>query len=171
VDRVEGEQDGDVQPRLLDRDVLKMIDFFRIGEAEHAADALSCVRVRHLAVGQELHLFELLGHRHPVQQSGDPAFHRVSGVGRPARRGGAGGDRQARPEDHRAQHGEAPTPKKIWMTLHCNSRESPDIWDKPCHLSYAQSARCQPLGRQPGRQAIRPVVVSAEAYPARFGVT
>ena len=40
VDRVVGEQDRDVQPRLLDRPVLVLVDLHRVDEAEDAADRL-----------------------------------------------------------------------------------------------------------------------------------
>ena len=39
VDRVVGEQDRDPEPRLLDGDVLELVDPLRVDEAEHAAHA------------------------------------------------------------------------------------------------------------------------------------
>ena len=60
VDRVVGEQDRDVQPGLLDRDVLEVVDLRRVGQAEDAADAGLGVRVGDLAVGEQLQLLQLL---------------------------------------------------------------------------------------------------------------
>jgi hypothetical protein len=71
VDRVVREQDRDVQPRLLDGDVLEVVDLVRFDEAEHAADAVPRVRVRDLAVRQQLDLLQLLVDRHLLQQTVD----------------------------------------------------------------------------------------------------
>ena len=45
-----------MQPRLLDGDVLQVIDLDRVDEAEHAAHAGLRVGVGHLPVGEQLHL-------------------------------------------------------------------------------------------------------------------
>ena len=60
VDRVVGEQDRDVQPRLLDRDVLEVVDLRRVGQAEDRADAGLRVRVGDLPVREQLELLQLL---------------------------------------------------------------------------------------------------------------
>ena len=74
VDRVVGEQDRDVQPRLLDRDVLEVVDLDRIGQAEDRADAGLGVRVGDLAVREQLELLELLGRASSVA-GGCSTFH------------------------------------------------------------------------------------------------
>jgi hypothetical protein len=80
VDGVVGEQDRDVQPGLLDRDVLQVVDLGRVDEAEHAAHAGLRVRVGDLAVGEQLDLLELLAGGHLREQGVDP------GLDAPARR-------------------------------------------------------------------------------------
>jgi hypothetical protein len=60
VDGVEGEQDRNMQPGLLHRDVLEVVDLHGISKAEDSADPLLRVRVGYLPVGQQLHLLELL---------------------------------------------------------------------------------------------------------------
>jgi hypothetical protein len=76
VDRVEREQDRDVQPRVLDGVVLVLVDQRRIGLTEHAADRLArLLRVLlHLPVGEQRQLLQLLVERHPPQQRLDPAL-------------------------------------------------------------------------------------------------
>ena len=74
VDRVVGEQDRDVQPRLLHGDVLEVVDLGRVGEREHAADTGLGVGVGDLAVGEELDLLQLLRDRHPRDEPVDLAF-------------------------------------------------------------------------------------------------
>ena len=78
VDRVEREQDRDLQPRVLDRVVLVLVDQHRVGLAEHAADRLArLLRVLlHLPVGEQRQLVELLVERHPAQQVVDPPLDR-----------------------------------------------------------------------------------------------
>jgi hypothetical protein len=82
VDRVEREEDRDLQPRLLDRDVLEVVDLFRVGQAEHAADAVLGVRVGDLPVREQLDLLQLLVERHlpeqPVDAPLDPAVAAVA---------------------------------------------------------------------------------------------
>ena len=68
VDGVEGEQDRDVQPRLLDRDVLEVVDLRWIREAEDAADPVARLIVGRLEVGEQLHLLQLLVERHLAEQ-------------------------------------------------------------------------------------------------------
>ena len=48
MDRVEREQQRDVQPRLLDRDVLKPVDLYGIGDTQHRAEA-----ILHLLIGDQ----------------------------------------------------------------------------------------------------------------------
>jgi hypothetical protein len=60
VDRVEREQDRNVQPRLLDGNVLQVVDPGGVREAEHAADAGAGTVVGDLPVGVELQLVQLL---------------------------------------------------------------------------------------------------------------
>jgi hypothetical protein len=71
VDRVEREQDRDVQPRVLDGLVLEVVDLVGIGEAEDAADRLLRLGVVDLPVAQERELVELLLQRHLLQQGVD----------------------------------------------------------------------------------------------------
>jgi hypothetical protein len=88
VDRVEGEQDRDVQPRLLDGHVLEVVDLHRVGQAEHAAHAGLGVGVRHLPVGEQLHLLELLVDRHLRDEIVDALLHRRVGGGTGGRQSG-----------------------------------------------------------------------------------
>ena len=74
VDGVVGEEDRDVQPRLLDRDVLEVVDLRRVGEAEDPAHAGLRVGVGDLPVGQQLQLLELLADRHLAEQTIDLAL-------------------------------------------------------------------------------------------------
>ena len=80
VDRVVGEEDRDVQPRLLDRDVLEVVDLRRVGEAEDPAHARLRVGVGDLPVGQQLQLLELLADRHLAEQSIDLALDAAIGA-------------------------------------------------------------------------------------------
>ena len=64
VDGVVGEEDRDVQSRLLDRDVLEVVDLLGVDEAEDRAHARLGVGVGDLAVGEKLHLLQLLLRRH-----------------------------------------------------------------------------------------------------------
>ncbi len=63
-----------MQPRLLDRDVLEVVDLRRVGEAEDAADARLRLGVGDLAVGEQLELLELLVERHLAQEMIDLAL-------------------------------------------------------------------------------------------------
>ena len=101
VDRVVCEQDRDVQPRLLDRDVLEVVDLRRVGQAEDPADAGFCVRVGDLPVGQQLELRQLLVDGHPREQVVHAPLDALTG-GLPCRlqcrlvAGARGGDHPAR---------------------------------------------------------------------------
>ena len=85
VDRVVGEEDRDVQPRLLHRDVLEVVDLRRVDEAEDRADARLRVRVGDLPVGEQLHLLQLLVDGHLAHQAVDLALDAAVG-GLPRRR-------------------------------------------------------------------------------------
>ena len=115
VDRVVGEEDRDVQPRLLDRDVLEVVDLRRIDEAEDRADALLRVRVGDLPVGEQLDLLQLLVGGHLAQQVVDPALDAAVGglsrrlqrglVRRPRRRHHGACDQHAQYDDRRDDRG------------------------------------------------------------------
>jgi hypothetical protein len=64
VDGVVGEEDRDVQARLVDRDVLELVDPLGVDQAEDRAHACLGVGVGDLTVGQKLHLLQLLLRRH-----------------------------------------------------------------------------------------------------------
>jgi hypothetical protein len=83
VDRVVGEQDRDVQARLLDGDPLVLVDERRVGEAEDAADRLRGLLLVDLPVGEQLDLVQLLvevilassrSTRRSMPRSGAPRF-------------------------------------------------------------------------------------------------
>ena len=77
-----------MQPRLLDRDVLEVVDLRRVDEAEDRADALLRVRVGDLPVGQQLDLLQLLVDGHLAQQAVDLALDAaVGGLARRLQRG------------------------------------------------------------------------------------
>ena len=80
VDRVEREQDRDVQPRLLHRDVLEVIDLRRVGQAEDAAEPGLGLVVRGLPVRVELKLHQLLLQRHLLHQIVDLLLDALVGL-------------------------------------------------------------------------------------------
>ena len=80
VDRVVGEEDRDVQPRLLHRDVLEVVDLRRVDEAEDPAHAGLRVGVGDLPVGEQLQLLELLADRHLAEQTIDLALDAAVGA-------------------------------------------------------------------------------------------
>jgi len=65
---------------VLDRDVLEVVELDRVDQAEHPADAGRRVRVGDLPVGEQLHLLQLLRHRHPGEQGAHLAFDPVAGM-------------------------------------------------------------------------------------------
>ncbi len=79
VDRVVGEQDRDVKPRVVNRLMLELVELVGIGEAEDAADRLGGLSVVDLPVGQQRQLVELLVERHLAQQRVDLRIDRLTG--------------------------------------------------------------------------------------------
>jgi hypothetical protein len=82
VDRVVGEQDRDVEPRLVHRDLLEVPDLHGVHQAEDPAHALAGVLVGDLAVGEQLHLLELLLEGHLGQEPVDPPLDPAIGCPR-----------------------------------------------------------------------------------------
>jgi hypothetical protein len=68
VDRVEGEQHRDVQPRLLDGEVLEVVDPRGIRDAEGRAEALLHLVIGDQEVREQLDLLQLLLERHAREQ-------------------------------------------------------------------------------------------------------
>ena len=90
-----------MQPRLLDRDVLEVVDLHWVGQAEDPADTGFRVRVGDLTVGEQLKLRQLLIDGHPREQVIYAPLDALTG-GLPRRRqraliaGARGGDHPAR---------------------------------------------------------------------------
>ena len=78
MDRVEREQQRDVQPRLVNRDVLEAVDRRRIRDAQHRAEAVPHLLVGDQEVGEQLDLLQLLLQCHLREQGVDPAVDRRS---------------------------------------------------------------------------------------------
>ena len=74
-----------MQPGLLHRDLLEVVDLGPVGEAEDAADAGLRVGVGDLTVGEQLHLLQLLGGRHLAGSAVDPLLS-IDWSARPAGR-------------------------------------------------------------------------------------
>ena len=79
VDGVEGEQDRDLQPRLLHGDALQLPDPHRIGHAQDRAEPLAHFRLGDQEVRQQLDLLQLLLKRHPRQQVAHPRLDGLVG--------------------------------------------------------------------------------------------
>ena len=103
VDHVEAEQQRDVQPALLEGEMLQPIDLLRIGEPQHRADAtVDVVRVccrgdepSQRDAGHQVELADLLLERHPAEQ-GVGANSRVGA--RPGPLGVKRGSKRERPD-------------------------------------------------------------------------
>ena len=131
VDRVVGEQDRDVQPRLLDRDVLEVVDLGRVGQAEDAADAGLGVRVGDLAVREQLQLLQLLVDGHLSQQVVDlaarcPDWRPAVSAEAPCRRSSAR-RRRRRPQQPARPSRSSPRSQRYaaevpWFSLRFDSR-------------------------------------------------
>ena len=76
VDRVEGEEQRDLQPRLLDREPLELPDSCRIGHAQDRPEPTAYGVVGDQEIGQQLDLLQLLLERHLREQ---PVHPRVDG--------------------------------------------------------------------------------------------
>ncbi len=72
VDRVEGEEQRDLQPRLFHRDRLKLPDPRGIGHAQHRAEPSPNLCIGDEEVRQQLDLLQLLLQRHLREQVIDP---------------------------------------------------------------------------------------------------
>ena len=68
VDRVEGEEQRDLQPRLLDRETLELSDSCRIGHAQDRPEPIAYGLVGDQEIGQQLDLLQLLLERHLREQ-------------------------------------------------------------------------------------------------------
>ncbi len=80
VDRVVGEQDRDVQPRLLDRDVLEVVDLRRVGEAEDASRRRPCASASVICPSESsCSCCSFSFERHPPQQRVDLALDGLAG--------------------------------------------------------------------------------------------
>jgi hypothetical protein len=72
VDGVEGEQQRDLEPRLLDGDALELPDPHRIGHAQDRAQPVADLVLGDHEVGQQLDLLQLLLQGHLGEQGIDP---------------------------------------------------------------------------------------------------
>ena len=68
MDGVEGEQDRDLQPRVLDGHVLEVADPLRVGHAEDRSEPVADLVVGDQEVRQQLDLLQLLLERHLRKQ-------------------------------------------------------------------------------------------------------
>ena len=68
-----------MQPGLLDRDVLQVVDPRRIGKAEHAADTGAGAVVRDLPVRVQLELVQLLLQGHLLDEAVDLLLYPLVG--------------------------------------------------------------------------------------------
>ena len=113
VDGVEGEHDRDVQPGLLHRDVLQVVDLRRVDLAEHPTEARLGLGVSRLPVGQQLDLLQLLLGGHLRDQRGhlvlDGRVGCLLGSGRAPPRPPTG----CRPPRRRPPPWSAPPPRRL----------------------------------------------------------
>ena len=123
-----------MQPRLLDRDVLEVVDLGRIGEAEDRAHARLGVGVGDLPVGEQLHLLQLLVERHRAEQVVDLALdalagglpRRCSAVASLERVPATTAPATSRPRPASAATSRPCVPGEAWMrSLHCGARPTP----------------------------------------------
>ncbi len=135
VDRVEGEEQRDLQPRLLDRETLELPDPCRIGHAQDRPEPTAYAVVGDQEIGQQLDLLQLLLECHLRDQPVHPCVDgrtsrlpyrlkclfiaRLRGGDDPTR------DRRAEYQDRKGDQRPAPVPKHRSLLWRGKERRTP----------------------------------------------
>ena len=127
VDRVEREEQWDLQPRLLDRETLELSDLCRVGHAQDRSEPTAYGIVGDQEIGQQLDLLQLLLERHVREQIVHPRVDGRTGrlprrlkrllVARLRRGDNSTCDRRAEYEDRKGDQRPAPVPMHRCLPL------------------------------------------------------